>query len=84
MASAQRNLLTKEKNKAAMSRYAISFVCFISFTRYRIIFLQVSVCIFADFAGWDDDQILAAVLAKSQNEYYEQLSNSGAHRNIEK
>ena len=36
-----------------------------------------------DFNGWDDDKILAAVLAKSQKEYYEQLSNSSTSRNIE-
>ncbi|XP_065067011.1 OTU domain-containing protein 5-A-like [Rhopilema esculentum] len=37
-----------------------------------------------DFNEWDDDQIIAAVLAKSQKEYYEQLSNSGGHRNSDK
>jgi len=36
-----------------------------------------------DFSSWDDDKILAAVLAKSQKEYYEQLSNSSANRNVE-
>ena len=38
---------------------------------------------FLDFSSWDDDKILAAVLAKSQKEYYEQLSNSSANRNVE-
>eukprot|EP00794_Sanderia_malayensis_P006057 gene6057-6759_t len=31
-----------------------------------------------DFSEWDDDRILAAVLAKSQHEYYEHLSGSNA------
>lgn len=37
-----------------------------------------------EFSGWDDDRIIAAVLAKSQTEYYHQLSNSSANRNMEK
>ena len=45
--------------------------------------LMICLHSFVDFNSWDDDKILAAVLAKSQKEYYEQLSNSSTSRNIE-